>query len=358
MWVFMKKLIIVLLLFITSAISAETKKETRDRLIVLQEQIEKSPSIQSIINNINNNLFDPIYTFDTDSGLRNEPGFSGVFNSVIKNRLSVFKPVGDQQENLELLKIVISKGIDVNKPQTLKAFAPVFAWVNPAYPFYPLMIASEVCSIPAINLLLNSGASLSVSNDFWVPALHSYNKLKGTQVEASNECRKASEFFLSKTTSFSAKEAYKQFSYDFETNDVSFIGGDVIADNYSPQMIALFAQKFNLKFSRRPMGDEPDDVWFNEFRKHLERPAINDLFDDRFKYEDWAKAWWANQSSVMRSWACYYSTIDETLSLLIDDGADIDWLINRPASGNESWKYRGYGSFAVNTFREYCTSLK
>ncbi len=219
----MKKIITILALLTSVQLMAETISEARTRLELLQDQITTDLSVKRVIENIKDGNLDPIFNFDFRNGFQDSPGISGVFNNVIFYRMDSSKPLGSTEENLDLLKLVINKGANVNLPQTLIAFAKTSSFYDRAYPLYPLMVASEVCSAPAIDLLLNSGASLTISDDLWAPALNSYNRLKAKSPEASNECRKISEFLLSRTQSFSANEAYKQLSYDFETNDVSFL---------------------------------------------------------------------------------------------------------------------------------------
>ncbi len=354
----MKAFLITLFIFSTS-ISADDNASLLRKAESASELVDHSESLQSLISEINNGTFDPMFYVD-DSQLGKEiytssSEHSPLFNRTVKYRMSYEKLddyVGSQEENLNFLKLLIKKGFNVNAVQPTNVHG-----ISSDYLKFPIYIASRACNISVINLLLQNGADPSADQTSWSSAL--YTSYKQKEDSRRLDCQIVAEYMLSKAKSVAAIDVYKLFgSGDTSSKKASsWIGGDVVQENFTPQMIETFNKRFGVKFSTKPSGDEPSDEWFEQFRDHLERPFRNgDL--PAHKQEDFARVWFNSQSSSLKAWACYYSTFDEGYDLLLKDGQTDDWLMTCPPPGQPGGQSRCYGSWAPKEFRAYCKSIK
>lgn len=354
----MKTFLLVILLT-SSVVSANDNSLMLQKAVSVSNEIDHGQSLKNILNEINSNTFNPMfYVDDSQSGQRiykPSSNISPLFNRVVRSRMSIEdndSMVGSQEENLDFLKLLIKKGFNSN------TYQPVYVYgISSDYIQYPIFVASKACSIPVVNLLLQNGADASVDNRSWSGAY--YTSLVQDEGKKKLDCQIIAEFMLSKAKTIATLDIYKQFGKGDPTSDksASWIGGDVISENYSPQILDIIKNRFGVKFSKRPVSDEPSDQWFEQFRKHLERPLMNGNYDV-LKWEDFARAWFNSQSEDLKSWACYYSTFDEAVDLLVLDGNDEDLMSTCPAPGQPSGPLRCNGTWAVKEFRSFCKSIK
>jgi len=312
--------------------------------------IREGKFLKEMSEDIKNDLLEPMVEFDNFTPVRSNLNKSVYFGAIMEGQ---FDPLSGLQfykrEALEFVKVLVDKGIDLNSNHYYLSGSGTRK-VN------AMALASGYCSDELINLFIKNGGDLNSDKSLWVRARNKSFSLKDGSQE-QKKCLELSESLLEKS------EVDLHVIYDLfarypempHRNELSFGSNVPFEANFSPRTIEIFKNRFGVKGSMRPNGNDPADDWFNEFRGHMERPTGNSL-DGRTKREDLARAWWAKQSEINKAWACYYSSFDEAMEFFFQAGIDMDWLITI-SRGNDWWA-TGFGAFAVYDFRSYCNSLK
>ena len=312
-------LIIFFVLYSMNSFSAG-RLPTTEELDSFEKMINSDDSIDPIIRLIENGEIDPFFHYDPIlDGAVSSKNKTSLFNTVVIKRMNAFTGFkGIEQENIKLLKLLIAKGVDTNLVQSTSTITSADSKM-----FLPLQVASSSCSASVVSLLLEAGANPSANPNIWIFAFN--RSQSDTDNSIKDKCRKISEYFLSKAPYLENSTVFSFFATPSSRREMSFVGGDGIEYDFTPEMIRQFDIRFGVKISKKPTTNEPDDAWFEIFLKHLERPAPNTRGDDRpfAQSEDRAKEWWSELSADSKAWACYYSTFDEAIGFLLQAGNDL-----------------------------------
>lgn len=335
---------LTLFLFIVSfSVFAESRIPTNEESKEIDKLINSNNSLSQLIQLIENDTIDPMYSwFD---GTKSTAGESTLFYKTVYYRFDPIKGYkGNLEENLKLIKLLISKGLNVNAIQPANLLNGVEQ--------LPITSASDTCSIDLLNILLNNGMNIDLDKGAWLSTLRM--SLEISNVNLKKNCEMISEFYLKNTNGLSLESIFDLFAT--LNDEVTFTRGDMVHKVLSAQSLATLSEKYGVNFNIEPTSSSaPSDEWFASFQEVLRRPMQNTNFK---KSEVLALAWWNSQSDDLKQWACHYSTFNEVYDLLIINRADKDALLNFPASSLIGKKYRGFGSFAIDVFRPYCNSLK
>ncbi len=262
---------------------------------------------------------------------------------------------GSTTEALELLQLLIDKGVDINQPQ------PGIIGDTQGI---PLLLVADTCSTEAFNMLIKNKVDLSLYNNAFMNAINSQD-FNYQNIPLAKECEDIAARLIPFTKSFDPQRIYKVMGHPeseetkFE-HPVVFYWGDNMDLLFSERIKGLLFTQFGIKFSKKPVGEAPTDEWYNEFKRKLGRTSPNNKFSDRpdQQHEDRLILWWNAQSDIQRQWSCYYSSFDEAVDLLLQAGVDKKWLTEQPDDPRAFWNFNGFGSFAVDNFRNYCNSIK
>jgi hypothetical protein len=335
---------LVLFIFILSfSAFAESRIPTNEESKEIDKLINSNNSLSQLIKLIENDTIDPMYSwFD---GTKSTAGESTLFYKTVYYRFDPIKGYkGDLEENLKLINLLVSKGLNVNTIQPANLLNGVKQ--------LPITSASNTCSIDLLNILLNNGMNIDLDKGAWLSTL-------GISLNVSNDilkknCQMISEFYLKNTNGLSLDSIFDLFASS--DDDLTFSRGDMVHKVLSVQSLTSISEKYGVNFNKEPIGSlAPSDEWFARYLEVLDRPMQNTNFK---KSEVLALTWWNEQSDDLKQWSCYYSTFNEVYDLLVANDANKDLLLNFPASSLIGKKYRGFGNFAIDVFRPYCNSLK
>ena len=342
----MKLLLTIILTIFTVNSYAESRLPTEQEFEEINKTLDSNDSLRPIIKAVNENKLNPIYEWY--GTVVSKPGRSSLFLGLLLKRFDVDSGYkGDLKENLELLELLINKGVNLNVKQPSN-------FLN-TEDLIPLSFVSTSCSIDLLNLLIENGADPSLDSNLWIMSnyLSTSEKLSAP---IRKDCALIAEYFLSNAKNLKPRTIHLQFGLNGEEED--FTGGENLRSYLSPSMIDIFNSNFGVKFSVEPTSEIPSDEWYEQFLFYLKRPVSDDYFQDqRINYKK-ANAWWENQSKDLKQWACYYSTFDEVIGLLVQAGQEESMLMTSPTILMASWRYRSYGVFSIKVFKPYCDSIK
>lgn len=334
----MKSILALSILFLTTSVFAAKIPSEKESLDIIN-MIKKGQSIAPIIKSIRSNKLDPFYGFNL--GPISTPGNSYLAAAILSVRMSLNNPVGSEAENVELLRIIIDKGLSVNQKQSDGDW-----FMNNTL----LDLASRECNTSAVDLLLSNGADPKREDFYWTNSLY---KSFNYELNSPNDMKCASMVlkFLDTTDKISLETAYKFLSGRFDMVDNPLLKGAMLDIDLKPEIKEKLAEKFDVNPSPRPITEEPSGDWFSVFKKHLGQPGSS---SDRPGPDNY-KNWWPQYSENEKAWACYYSSFDELYPLLLKIGLSEDQIMHQPLTSAYA---SAFGEFAVKIFVPFCNSLR
>lgn len=348
----MKKIILSLTLLMISATSFGGNIPTTEEYRAIMDMIGSDVTLKGLIRDIKNGKINPI-TENEGGVIISRPGRSGFGTSLINRRFNVNNLIGDEKENLELLELIIKKGMGVNVLQ------PDFG--DKLGEATPLERGALVCSMPAINLLLKNGADPTLEGFYFVRShkkgIYFYEEEEEETIKRRREkCAEVTDFMLKKAGErpLSLWDTREVFDSN-KPNDLymSLLNGWEI-DQYSDESKNIIHTKFGIKFSKRPSGDEPSDEWWGDFKDGFESGAGTNIGGT---LGDSGQKQWARFSNTEKEWACYYSTIDEIVTAFNKLGFDDNSLVSTDIFKTGRFSLT-LDQFSVYTFGRYCNSIK
>lgn len=325
--------------FLTSA-SLAAQIPSYKEYMQITKQIETEKSVRSIITQIKSGKLNPMIEY-YDGNILSKAGRSSLAALVIRFRLNSQAPIGDVNENIELLNVIKEKGLDVNIEQTTNVDLTNNTFMD---------MAAKVCSVPAVNWLLQNGADPSLEDFYWVVAFRKWFAAEsGSQHE--KDCFAISDFFADKAqriSRYSARELFYPFIDEVNGGVGSFTEGANLIENFSPKMIESL-KNLGIKLSPRPEGELPSDEWYKTFTNHVGVAIGQD-------YENRGNIWFDKLTEKEKAWACYYSSFDEALVAFHQNGLTDEILTSKSIGG--SYTMRVMSTFMVYKFGPYCNSLK
>lgn len=342
----MKSLLVILMLM-SASMSFAARIPTLEEFNRYSNLIMQSPSVASLISDIKLGKINPMteIVWNNEKMKReivSNPGRSSFASQVIVSRFDARKPLGNEQENLDLLNAIIQSGVNLNIAQT----------DNGDYQNNSLMdVATKFCSLSAVNLLIKDGANPSLEDFYWVQAFNNWYDAESDSAFEKN-CFAVADLMVNKAQSLSMKTIPMLFFpyIDEARGSVgSFVNGHKLEGNLSANMKNALADNLGITLSERPSGDLPDETWFNDFKDVMATGIGQD-------YQERGITWWNKQSDVQRAWACYFSSFDETLTALHNLGYSDEELTTKSIGGSYIMKI--FNKFPVYVFGPYCNSLK
>lgn len=334
----MKKVIsIITLSFLSTSVFA-ARLPTADEGQVLFNKIKSSASIADIATLLKNDKLDLVSEFHKGSAIK-KPGRSSYAASIIVDRMNTSKPVGSISENLNILDLIISKGVDVNAVQTDndKYVSQSDFWDAQST---LVTMAAEACSIEAIKLLEKRGADLGAETFNWARA---FNQATLRSVPYDQPCKDVAEYLITKSNR-SDISTIRSFLYSNTSND-NFLNGVDIDQSLSENLREEISKKLNIKFSKRPDGETPSEEWYQDFADRFKTPFSNE------------GDWFSEQDDNHKAWACYLSTIDEAVAGFNSIGLSNDWLTSN-SIGDPFPSFAFFSKSKVEYFTNYCNSIK
>ena len=341
----MKLIFIMMISVFTLSAHADTRLPTYAESKSIISLLDSNNSIRPLIDEIKSKRLSPFYEVHGD--IISRKGRSALFHTLIDRRFDLgSKNKGDLKENLELLELIIQMGLNINIEQPINMIDKEDKT--------PLHLLSRNCSIELFNLFTKHGADPSLDNTLWSHA-NALSRNKNLDTTTKAKCAFVAEYLLSNANGLSARTIYANYAeWDGE---IDFSGGEILRPNTSINMIKIFKDRFSVNFSTEPSSEIPSDEWYEEFLKHFKRPSMNYSYENRT--EEFARNWWEAQPLELKKWACYYSTFDEAITMLINGaGEDPKWLASSSGSIMQTDASRAYGEFAIETFVPYCQALK
>lgn len=335
----MKKVIsiITLAFFSTSLFAARlpTSKEGID----IYNRLKNNSSIIDIISIVKNDKLDLVAVFPVNNSngqMIKRSGVSVFAGDLISLRLNSNNPVGNLQENLHLLDLLIDQGVNVNIKQTGDGYGGTDFWNGNAT---LVTMAADACSLETIKLLERKGADLGAETFNWARALHQATQ---RSEDTDQPCKDVAEYLINKAR---VSDFYTLKSLFF-TNDTreKFIQGNYIDQSLTDYLKTKIRETLSVSFSKRPEGDEPSDEWVNDFLERISMPTTEQ------------KDWWATQDEGHKAWACYYSTFDEAVAGFNTIGMTKEWLRTNSIGG--IYTFGSFSNFMVYDFTDYCNSIK
>jgi hypothetical protein len=339
----MKSIFTILLVLSTTAAFA-ARIPTMAEFDKYEALIKTSPSVSSMINDIKSGKISPIVQFKESNGIRgvvSRPGLSDFAGYTILSRFDARTPIGSEQENLELLRVILKAGVDVNIPENSRV-----DYLNNTL----MDVASSVCSISAINLLIANGADQSLEDFYWVKAYRNwFDATTGSQFEKN--CADVMNLLADKAKSVSMFSIQQLFFPGIDRNQSSLgaFGEGESLDGSMPSTVKASLTNLGITLSSKPDGDSPDEAWMKEEWLNVGVAAGQDRDSETI-------TWWNNQSEQQKAWACYYSSFDEAIQGYHNLGISDDDLTTKSVGG--SYTMSRFSNFMVRVFANYCNSLK
>ncbi len=333
----MKSLLVIFALVLSSSVMA-ARLPTLEEIRKIDSILEKSNSLQPVIDLINQNKITPFYGFYKEP--ISTPGTSLIASSLAK-RLNLDNPIGTEEENLKVFKMLSSLGLDFNKQK-------VEIGLNESS---LLSYASNECSSSIFGLAKQANANLGAENSYWVKAMN-----RGFNYEEnSKEDLKCSSLALSLVdfaNGMTLETAIRLFTGDIQRVN-KYVSGQVLTNWIRQDLQAKLKTKFGIIPSPVPAGDKWSEQWENDFVKMFPYPSVEDNEDGVYAHE----LWWDKYSPQEKEWACYISSFDEAYHVFKDViGYTDDQIMHTNLTG----AYAGviFGEFVVKEFVPYCDSLR
>lgn len=335
----MKSALVLMSIFLASSVSAARLPNDKES-IAISNMLENSHSVKPLIDLIGSNQIDPFYKFQNFEEV-STPGASYIAATILTNRTTLDNPVGLESENLELLKIIIDKGLDLNKKQTDANWFKDNTLLD---------LASRECAVSVVELLISNGADDTLEDFYWLNSFHKgLNYKTGTINDI--KCANLTMKFLESTKAIRLETAYRFLSGDFNLTNNPFLKGASLDLDIPNEMKAQLRDKFGFEGSRKPNTPEPSEAWWELFQKFLSSPSqSNDSHGPMFYLN-----WWPQYTESEKAWACYYSSFDEMYPLLRSMGISDEQIMHTPLTSKYA---NSFGVFAVKIFVPYCNSIR
>lgn len=335
----MKSALVLMSIFLASSVSAARLPNEKES-IAITKMLKGAQSIKPLIDLIRSNQIDPFYKFQNFEPF-STPGLSYIAATILTNRTTLDNPVGLESENLELLKVIIEKGLDVNQKQTNAE----------TYRDNTLLdLASRECSESVVELLVSSGADDTLEDFYWLNSFHKgFNYATGTINDI--KCANLTMRFLESSKVIKFETAFRFLSGGYDLTYNPFLMGASLDLDVPNKMKNKLRDKFGLEASRRPTGAEPSGAWGEAFKKRLSAPSQNNDSHGPMFYLNW----WPQYTDSEKAWACYYSSFDEMYPLLRSMGMSDEQIMHTPLPSKYA---NSFGEFAVKIFVPYCNSIR
>jgi hypothetical protein len=336
------KSFLTVLLVISSSVTFAARLPTVKELLSYEDQIRNSSSISSILRDIKNGKIDPIVSLDrTTNTIYVEAGVSEMAYTLIKNRFDVRKPLGNEQENLDLLYTIIKSGVNLNYLPDPKFDENIRSLMDEA---------ATTCSPSAVNILIKNGANPALEDFYWVKAFNQWlDSESGSQFEKN--CLAVADLLSDKSNSLGMYAIEKLFfpKEDRNSHLGSFSQGANLAENFTQKMKDSLENNLGIKLSKLPDGDEPSKDWYKVYYDSIAVARGQD-------YRNVGQDWWNDLTDTEKAWACYYSSFDEALTAYHNLGITDETLTTKSVGG--SYVIFAFDKFPVYVFGPYCNSIK
>jgi hypothetical protein len=336
------KSVLVAITFVLSSSVFAARLPTVNESISIENSLKKSSSIRDIINLINNNKIDPFYRDAGMDGYVASPGQSMLATALLKDRMKLDAPLGSQSENLELLALLIKKGLNLNIMHEEFSSSEKKSLLNRA---------SSECATSAIDLLISKGADQAFEDFYWLNSLYKSFDYDAGSIN-DTKCSGLVLKFLDSAKGISLETAYRFLSGGYNLTNNPFLNGSMLAEFLSEDIKAKLHDSFGIiKPSTRPSKVNLGEQWFKNFKDRFGQPTSStDVHGSNFYLN-----WWPQYSAIEKAWACYFSSFDEMYPLLKDMGLSDDQIMHQPLTS----KYAAeFGEFAVKVFVPYCNSIR
>ena len=258
----------------------------------IQESIVNDKSITQLVKDFKKNKILVHQEYDNGKIL-SKTGRSSFASLLVEYRLNGIKPIGDMNENLDLLNFFINNGVDVNAIQTDNDH-----FLNNSLGD----VASRSCSIDAIKLLEKNGEDFTKENFLWVDAYNA-STLFPLGSKEYKTCINVAEYMITKSNDSNLDVLHRLF---YPIDDY-FSKGEELDQYFSPFLKKFLNDNLNITLSKRPNSPRPTSDAFLYFKK--------EIFLIVFDGDDIAKEWSA-LSNDEKEWACYLSSFDEFVEVL------------------------------------------
>jgi len=337
----MKSFLAVLFLFSTSAVLA-ARIPTAKELMNYEDQIMNSNSVSQLLKDIKSGKIDPIVSMHhLNDTIYVEPGVSEIAHYVIQYRFDAKKPLGSDQENLDLLNTIINSGVNLNYLRAPKFPNEIITLMDEA---------ATACSPSAVNILIKNGANPSLEDFYWIKAFRQWFDAESNSQFEKN-CFAVADQLSDKSNSLGMYAIERLFfpKVDTDANLGSFTEGGILETNFSQKMKDSLENKLGIKLSKLPDGDEPSKDWQKDFFINM---SVARGQDDHNRGQNW----WNGLTVTEKAWACYYSSFDEALTAYHNLGIMDETLITKSVGG--SYVIFAFDKFPVYVFGPYCNSIK
>lgn len=331
----MKYFVIALGIVIANFASASSIP-TASRAGEIYDIFNHSDSLKSIIQEIRDGKLDPFYSYPWPYDLyysgnpEATPGRS-ILAVYAVNRFS-FDKRGDRKENMEMVQLLVEKGLDVQADLPRYVSTPYY--IGPVSRVSKLIgLASISCDKELVNFLIQHGANPNANHNSW------FQSAQSTRVSEPNspeymQCLDMTLMFLNLET-----ELTEPLAKMILTNDSRlYEEGEALQEMFPTEISNILKSKFQFSFGIQPTSSKPDELWDRVY---------SDYFVEVYNYSYKTRDYWDHFSLQQKEWACYRSSFDEYVSFLKTKG----WL-----DSDIKTKMK-FDSFFVFIFAPYCASL-
>jgi hypothetical protein len=336
----MKKVISIFTLAFFSTTLFAARLPTENEGVDIVKKIINNTSVSDIISIVKNDKLDLVSEFIniySNGNMKKVSGRSYFAGTIISKRLNTANPVGSLQENLYLLDLIIGKGVNLNIKQSGEGYGGVDFWNGDAS---LATMAADACSLETIKLLEKKGADLGAETFNWARA---FNKATLLSAPLDQKCKDVAEYLISKSNQ-SDVSTIRSFLYSNTSNN-NFLNGVDIDQSLSENLREEISNRLNIKFSKHPDGETPSEEWYQDFAERFKTP---------FSLEN---DWFSSQNDNHKAWACYLSTIDESVVGFNSIGLSNEWLTSNPI-GDPFAFFAVFSKTMVYDFTNYCNSIK